>query len=1325
MNTKYIFVLGFLFSSFVIAAPVELPKTGQTICYAENGAVINCAGTGQDGDIQAGTAWPSPRFIDNGDGTITDNLTGLMWLQDGKFLWKNLNAPPWLSAFYLVQALNTNGADPGYPLTLPGAPYTDWRVPNAIELESLSNAGQANVKEWLEQPQQGFLNMYGFWTSTTFANDNEYDLGKAWEMGLNAVAGYDNLTWGRLKKGNHGTSPVIAVRNANATQGNATWRTGQALCYNDLNRLDIPKPTYADTIVDCAGTGQDGDTQTGVAWPSPRFTDEGDGTVTDNLTGLVWLKDANCMSTEYPEFDTERWVWLPGGNPDGDPEGDGRVTWQHALDFVNGINDGTFANCGAGQTDWHLPNRREMLSLLDFSTVSPVLALPAGNPFTNLVAPNYYWTSTTHSTYFPTRALALDLNVGAVGGFNKTGLNNDALWQLSAVWPVRTPVSTPTAEISVSPANHDFGPTLVNGFSGPVTVVISNVGTADLFVTSMFMLPSSPNFILANNAGLSPCGSSSPTIPASGNCTVTVTFNPDSVGIFNSTLTINSVGGVEATTEIALTGTGVTTPIADISITPVTHVFDDVVVNQSSPMLTVTLSNLGNQALNVSDIALTTATNYSFNQNAGSRPCGTNNPLIPAGDNCTVGVTFTPSMLANNLTDTLIITSDDPDEPSVNVQLSGNGVSDVPTPSLDEVPPLVASVTPARDASNVPANIGSITATFSEPVQGVNLVTFTVSSTGGAVAGTVQYDAAGMTAWFTPAADLDYMTTYTATLAAANISDLADNHLEQDYTWSFTTGGDPALAGCEPELQQEAGCQNFDYFTYGTGIDYNTYGSSVSGYATEEGARQSVSFEAPLTTHTENTGSSISAATARVDSMNFSLNSHSTRMSPSADLAGAWSMGASKIEVSGVPPGTVIPMSIVVAGDFDGPGGTLLLQVKDFDDYRGLGSLSTTGSGSPFTYNDPSTGTVYSFPANTYTRMVDPNGDKSDADNFVEDTSNGSNNLRLDFLYPAIPNNGIYVWFVAGVVNSDDVSNDDTDFTATLEVDPPPGVTVTLASGQVFTGDVDTDGDGVADVQDSAPGDASIASPASVDGTGSILIDASANIGVTLSQVRVLDSDDVSLPQAGRPVGRQFPDGLLSFRLNGLAPGATATVTLTFPTAFPADRKYYKVNDAGFYEYPAANVTFIGTHSVELRVTDGGDGDHDGIPIPNGVIIDPGGVAVPIPPPVVSVSRIAVSAATFSSGDGEKPVFGFIVNSDSADAEMHGLTIESTGTVSELGAFGTVSVYRDDNMDGVPEATELVAMGSYTSGDSQLIFTLAQPYSLPAGDTHFLITYQF
>ncbi|HXE98165.1 MAG TPA: hypothetical protein VN642_17305, partial [Dongiaceae bacterium] len=66
------------------ASTVQLPRTGQTLCYNNAGGVIPCAGTGQDGDKLAGTPWPNPRFTDNADGTVTDNLTGLIWLKNAR-----------------------------------------------------------------------------------------------------------------------------------------------------------------------------------------------------------------------------------------------------------------------------------------------------------------------------------------------------------------------------------------------------------------------------------------------------------------------------------------------------------------------------------------------------------------------------------------------------------------------------------------------------------------------------------------------------------------------------------------------------------------------------------------------------------------------------------------------------------------------------------------------------------------------------------------------------------------------------------------------------------------------------------------------------------------------------------------------------------------------------------------------------------------------------------------------------------------------------------------------------------------------------------------
>jgi hypothetical protein len=51
-------------------------KTGQTTCWNSDGVVIDCAGTGQDGELRRG----EPRaYVDNFDGTIKDNRTALTW----------------------------------------------------------------------------------------------------------------------------------------------------------------------------------------------------------------------------------------------------------------------------------------------------------------------------------------------------------------------------------------------------------------------------------------------------------------------------------------------------------------------------------------------------------------------------------------------------------------------------------------------------------------------------------------------------------------------------------------------------------------------------------------------------------------------------------------------------------------------------------------------------------------------------------------------------------------------------------------------------------------------------------------------------------------------------------------------------------------------------------------------------------------------------------------------------------------------------------------------------------------------------------------------
>ncbi len=132
------------------------------------------------------------------------------------------------------------------------------------------------------------------------------------------------------------------------------------------------------------------------------FTDNWDGTVTDNLTGLIWLKDAGCI---------------------------GIRAWSVALTQVSNLNSGTDFSCDsytAGTfSDWRLPNVNELSSLVDPARSDP--ALPEGHPFAGVQSLNY-WSSTTYAGD-TSQAWDVLLGLGHVSSDFKTSTNY--------VWPVR------------------------------------------------------------------------------------------------------------------------------------------------------------------------------------------------------------------------------------------------------------------------------------------------------------------------------------------------------------------------------------------------------------------------------------------------------------------------------------------------------------------------------------------------------------------------------------------------------------------------------------------------------------------------------------------------------------------------------------------------------------------------------------------------------------------------------------------------------------------------------------------------------------------------
>lgn len=157
-----------------------------------------------------------------------------------------------------------------------------------------------------------------------------------------------------------------------------------------------------------ATAGMDGALQVGLAWPNPRFSDNGDGTVTDHLTGFVWLKNADAL---------------------------GAVLWANALNFCASLQDGTYGlTDGSVPGDWRLPNLREMMSLIAFQYANPSLSdetgtnqwTTASGSFTNVQSAQY-WTSTSQSS---SQARYLNLSTGATYYLRKTG-------DPCRVWPLR------------------------------------------------------------------------------------------------------------------------------------------------------------------------------------------------------------------------------------------------------------------------------------------------------------------------------------------------------------------------------------------------------------------------------------------------------------------------------------------------------------------------------------------------------------------------------------------------------------------------------------------------------------------------------------------------------------------------------------------------------------------------------------------------------------------------------------------------------------------------------------------------------------------------
>ena len=255
----------------------KMPDTNQTACYDASGTMIACEGSGQDGAYNINP----PSYTDNGNGTITDNVTGLVWQKQDDGIIKN-----WDDANNYCNNLSLAG-------------QTGWRLPSLKELIGIVDYGAYNPSiNTLYFPLQP--NKY-FWSATRAANS------------VSAAQGV-GFTYGST-----GAGDMAAA-------------IGYARCV-----------------------------RSGQSQPA-RLVDNGNGTVTDSGTHLTWQQKGDSYF------------------------GSGHVTWETALAFCEDLTL-------AGQTDWRLPNIKELSTVVDLTRSRPAINTTMFPEALSLA----YWSSSTEA----------------------------------------------------------------------------------------------------------------------------------------------------------------------------------------------------------------------------------------------------------------------------------------------------------------------------------------------------------------------------------------------------------------------------------------------------------------------------------------------------------------------------------------------------------------------------------------------------------------------------------------------------------------------------------------------------------------------------------------------------------------------------------------------------------------------------------------------------------------------------------------------------------------------------------------------------------------
>ncbi len=264
------------------------------------------------------------------------------------------------------------------------------------------------------------------------------------------------------------------------------------------------------------------------------------------------------------------------------------------------------------------------------------------------------------------------------------------------------PPPPPSGSVTVTPAQYAFPSQTVGTTSAPASFTVTNGQSAALNIASIQ--------VAAPFAETNTCGTA---LAPGQSCTVAVTFAPAVVGPSSGNLTINDDAAAGSPQTVALSGNGTAAPGGSVTIAPVQYAFPTQAVGSASAAANFTLTNGQAVALNIASIAI--AAPFSETNNCGA--------ALPAGGNCVIAVTYTPTVAGSD-SGTLSIIDDAPGSPQM-VAITGTaGSSGLSiTPKLgglyfyNQIANTSSTPLPVTLTNNLsaPVSISSITSTADYP----------------------------------------------------------------------------------------------------------------------------------------------------------------------------------------------------------------------------------------------------------------------------------------------------------------------------------------------------------------------------------------------------------------------------------------------------------------------------------------------------------------------------------------------------------------------------------------------------------------------------------